>query len=207
MRLLNAFFGAALLAAQSPPPPAAPVSPALLQIKRIYVSPLTGGAGADQLRELIITGIDSTRLFILTENLDRADAVLKGAADDHTFADIFDVSEGVSSRQSGGRSSGSNTGSGLSRAGGAIGGASVSDHESHHTVERKHEAYASVRLCGKDGDVLWSTTQESVGSKFKGASADVASKIARQLSLDVNRALAAAARLEIPTAQTSASPK
>jgi hypothetical protein len=33
----------------------------------------------------------------------------------------------------------------------------------------------------KDGDVLWSTTQESNGAKFHGASADVADKIAKQL--------------------------
>jgi hypothetical protein len=36
--------------------------------------------------------------------------------------------------------------------------------------------------------VLWSTTQESPGAKFRGAGADVAAKIARQLTLDVDRA-------------------
>jgi len=33
----------------------------------------------------------------------------------------------------------------------------------------------------KDGDVIWSTTQESLGGRFRGASADVADKITRQL--------------------------
>ncbi|HEX4771769.1 MAG TPA: hypothetical protein VH351_13105 [Bryobacteraceae bacterium] len=177
------FAAAAVLAAQNPSP--LPVSSQLLEVKRIYVSELTGGMAAQQLRDLIIAGLDSTRLFILTDNPDRADAVLKGAADDHAFVDVFDTSGGIGAHTSAGRSSGS--ASSLSRSGLAL-GASVNDNESHHIDERKHEAYASVRLCNKDGDVLWSTTQESLGAKFKGASADVASKIARQLSLDVAHA-------------------
>jgi hypothetical protein len=40
----------------------------------------------------------------------------------------------------------------------------------------------------KDGDVIWSTIQESKGAKFRGASADVADKITRQLVADYERA-------------------
>jgi hypothetical protein len=47
---------------------------------------------------------------------------------------------------------------------------------------------ASVRLVKKDGDVIWSTTQESNGAKFHGASADVAEKITKQLIADYARA-------------------
>jgi hypothetical protein len=36
--------------------------------------------------------------------------------------------------------------------------------------------------------VIWSTTQESLGAKFRGASADVADKITRQLQADYARA-------------------
>ena len=165
---------------------AAPVS-GLLQVKRIYVAPLTGGPGADALRDLIIAGVDSTKLFILTDNPDRADAVLKGAADEHAYEDTFDASEGVSTRTSGGKYGGSGS-SNSSRSSGGYGGLSLSDAESRHIKERKHEAYASVRLCNSQGDVLWSTTQESPGAKFRGAGADVAAKIARQLTLDVDRA-------------------
>ena len=63
----------------------------------------------------------------------------------------------------------------------------VGDRESTDIHERKHEALATVRLVNKDGDVIWSTTQESDGAKFRGASADVADKIARQLTADVER--------------------
>ena len=175
-------FAAVVLAAQEAP--TQPPSSTLLNVKRIYVAELTGGPGADALRELIISGIDSTKLFLLTDNPDRADAILKGAADDRTFEDIFDSNQGLSTRQSAGKYG---SGTSTSKTGGLYGGLSMADNESHHIKERKHEAYAAVRLCNRDGDVLWSTTQESLGAKFKGASADVAAKIARQLSLDVDR--------------------
>jgi hypothetical protein len=45
-----------------------------------------------------------------------------------------------------------------------------------------------VRLVSKDGDVIWSTTQESRGGKFRGSSSDVADKITRKLLEDYDRA-------------------
>jgi hypothetical protein len=157
----------------------------ILQVRRIYVSPLIGGAQASALRELIIDSLSTTKLFVLTENPDRADAVLKGAADDHTFTDTFDSNDGSSSHQTVTKNNGASSlysrASGLSVADGG------SLDDSHHIKERKHEAYATVRLCNKDGDVIWSTTQESLGAKFKGASADVAARIAHQITLDYER--------------------
>ena len=167
-----------------------PAVSSLADVKRIYVGELVG-TQADALRELIIAGLDSTKLFILTDNPDRADAVLKGAADDHAFTESIDIQQGLGVRQNSGRYSSGSSSSGSSsssRLGSGYGGVSISDSESHHSKERKHEAYAAVRLCNKDGDVLWSTTQESMGAKFRGASADVATKVARQLSLDMEKA-------------------
>lgn len=40
----------------------------------------------------------------------------------------------------------------------------------------------------KDGDVIWATTQESIGGKFRGASADVADKITTKLKEDFEKA-------------------
>jgi hypothetical protein len=62
------------------------------------------------------------------------------------------------------------------------------ESESSRTAERRHEANAAVRLVTKDGDVIWSTTQESMGSKFRGASSDVADKITKRLTDDYERA-------------------
>ncbi len=155
----------------------------LLEVKRIYIAPLIGGIGAATMRELIMASLDSSKLFVMTENPDRADAILKGAADDQTFTDSFDIDEGLTARESLGVGSGKSS----SSKGGSA-GLSLGDNESRHTRERKHEAYATVRLCNREGDVLWSTTQESLGGKFRGASADVAAKVAHQLALDVDRA-------------------
>lgn len=157
----------------------------LLQVRRVYVAQLSGGPQAEALRELIIASLDGTKLFILTDNADRADAILKGAADDRTFTDTFDSQDSLNARESGGKFG---SGSGSSRSGGLNLGLSVGENESHHIKERKHEAYAAVRLCSRDGDVLWSTTQESLGAKFRGAGADVAAKVAHQLTLDMDRA-------------------
>jgi hypothetical protein len=179
---------ACALSAQQPTPEtgAGASTESLLDVKRIYVGQLTGGAQATALRELIIASLDSTKLFILTDKEDRADAILKGAADDKTFTDTHDTYEGTSGHDTLGKSS-SGT-SVAARASGLYGGNSLSENESHHSRERKHEAYASVRLCNKNGDVLWSTTQESLGAKFRSASADVAAKIARQIALDYDKA-------------------
>ncbi len=166
-------------------PPARPAASNLLEIKRVYVAPLAGGPEAEALRALIIAGLDGSKLFVLTDNEERADAILKGAADDHTFTDTFDSEEGLNGRINGGASGSGSTG--YSKSGGGYGGLSVGENESHHERERKHEAYAAVRLCNHDGDVLWSTTQESLGGKFRGASADVAAKVAHQLTLDFER--------------------
>jgi hypothetical protein len=163
----------------------------ILQVRRIYVSPLVGGPQATALREMIIDSLTNTKLFILTDNIERADAILKGAADDHTFTDTFDSSEGGSSKQTVSKSSGA---SGLfSKASGLALGEEGSLDENHHIKERKHEAYAAIRLCNKDGDVIWASSQESLGAKFKGASADVAARVARQLALDYEREQRAAA--------------
>jgi hypothetical protein len=67
-------------------------------------------------------------------------------------------------------------------------GSGINDSESSHIQERRHEASASIRLVNEEGDVIWSTTQESPGGKFRSAMADVADKIARQLSEDVRKA-------------------
>jgi hypothetical protein len=184
-RMLSVFLWSAAVLSSRIAGAQTPATATLAQVKRIYVAPLTGGAPADALRELIISGLDGTGLFVLTDNQDRADAILKGAADDRTFEDSFDSSEGVNTRENGGKYGSGSTS--YSKSGGGYLGLGGALTESHKIRERKHEAFATVRLCARDGDVIWSTTQESQGAKFRGASADVAAKIAHQIALDVDR--------------------
>ena len=180
----------ALLLVQAPDD----VSSQIAGIKRVYVDRLTGGETAAQMRDLIISSLQGSKLFVLTENADRADAFLRGAAEDLIYLDSFQLAEGVnahlgeserSSSSSGSRFNGG--GSGVSRSVGRSLSAGVGENEATNIHERKHEALATVRLVNKDGDVMWSTTQESNGAKFRGASADVADKITKQLTADVER--------------------
>ena len=158
----------------------------LVDVRRVHVERLSGGETAAQLRDMIISSLQRAKLFVLTENPERADAVLKGSAEDLVFTDTFQSSDGISARASAGTpGSSTSSGSASRRTTASIG---FSDRESTRIAERKHEAVAAVRLVNKDGDVIWSTTQESLGSKFKGSSADVADKITKQLQADYERA-------------------
>ncbi len=187
--ILAMLFGTVVVEAQDD------LTPQLLTIKRVYVDRMTGGETAAQLRDIIISSLQGAKLFILTENQERADMTLRGAAEDLIFTDAFSSSEGINMHA--GASSGSGSGS-SSKYNGAGSGfdersnrsvtAGVGENNSTNIKERRHEAMATVRLVNKDGDVVWSTTQESTGAKFRGASADVADKITKQLMADYEKA-------------------
>ena len=166
-----------------------PAPPDLAHVKKIYVDQLGGGHTSDQMRDMIIAALQNSKLFAITENQDRADAILRGSADDKVYTEDHQSSDSIglhtnSSSSASGRAY--SEGSSSSKADG-IG---ISDSESAHSKERKHETSASIRLVNSDGDVLWSTTQESAGGKFRGAMADVADKISRQLVDDTKKARA-----------------
>jgi hypothetical protein len=170
------------------------LSDQLPKIKRVFVDRLTGGETAAQMRDLIITALQNSKLFVVTENQERADAFLRGAAEDLIYTDQFKSSENVNGRTSSSESEGVSSDSRYNGASGGTSsrsarslGAGIGGGESSEIKERKHEALATVRLVNKDGDVLWSTTQESNGAKFHGASADVADKIAKQLMAEYER--------------------
>ena len=155
----------------------------LAKVHRVYVDLLTGGESSLKLRDLLITSLQSTKVFIITENQEKADATLKGTGQDTAFTETFQSSENVNGRSSLSLPLGNSSNSRLSNR--TSTGSGVGENESRRTEERKHEAIATVRLVSKDGDVLWSTTQESPGGKFLGAAADVADRVAKKLAADV----------------------
>src|ERR1700679_1499490 len=172
----------------------------LSKVRRIYIAILTGGDAALQLRDLLITSLHNSKQFVITEDEDKADAVLKGAGDDDVFTDTFQSTEGINAhtQMSAGSSEGlrnyANSSSNRS------GGLTIGENDSRRDEQRKHEAIATVRLVSKDGDVIWSATAESMGAKFLGASADVADKIAKRLVTDYK-----AAKLEVAGQPTDSS--
>jgi hypothetical protein len=70
----------------------------LLGLRRVYVDRLTGGETAAQMRDMIIAAFQNAKLFILTENQERADAVLRGSAEDLVFTDVHSTSESLNAR-------------------------------------------------------------------------------------------------------------
>lgn len=160
------------------------MSTRLLELRRVYVDKFGGGEGGAHLREMVISALQRAKLFVVTENPEKADAVLRGSGEDLIFTDTFQSGESIGARGSmsgsSGRSRYERDSLGLS--------AGVTENEQTRIAERKHEASAAVRIVNKDGDVIWSTTQESLGAKFKSASADVADKIVKQLLQDYDKA-------------------
>src|SRR6476659_1065031 len=67
----------------------------LMSVKRVYVDRLTGGETAAQMRDLIIASLHGARLYVVTENPERADAVVRGAAEDLIYTDQFQSSDSV----------------------------------------------------------------------------------------------------------------
>ena len=171
--------------AEEPPTPAALEEGGLRElrnVRRVFVDRLTGGETAAQMREILINSLETARIFVLTENQERADAILRGAAEDLVFTETHSSSDSLNAHANFG------TGRSSSTARGQYGGLGVGQSEDERSAERRHEAIAAVRLINKDGDVIWATTQESLGAKFRGASADVADKIAAQLKQDFEKA-------------------
>jgi hypothetical protein len=174
-------------AAEDPPSPAAIEETSLRHlrtVRRVFVDRITGGETAAQMREILISGLEATHLFVLTENQERADASLRGGAEDLVFTETHSSSDNINAHANLGLRTG-----GLGKNGSSQStGIGLGESESDRSAERRHEAIASVRLVNKDGDVIWATTQESLGARFRGASSDAAEKITAKLKEDFEKA-------------------
>lgn len=159
----------------------------LVKVRRVYVESFGNDPVGQKVQAMVITSLTDSNRFVVTEDKGKADAILKGTASEKTSDELhaYGSSTAVATAHGGSHIEGSanyiSGGGGFSAAKGAIDDSSVNTE----TVER---ASASVRLVNLDGDVVWTTTQESKGAKFKGASADVADKIVKQLTRDVEKA-------------------
>src|SRR5690242_5176472 len=83
---------------EEPPTPAALEESGLRElrnVRRVYVDRLTGGETAAQMRDILISGLESARIFVITENQERADAFLRGAAEDLVFTEQHSSSDSL----------------------------------------------------------------------------------------------------------------
>jgi hypothetical protein len=132
--------------------------------------------------------LHKSKQFIITEDEDKADAVMKGSGDDDVFTNTFQSSEGINAHSQFGAGESEAARYSSSSSTNHSGGITIGENDSRRTEERKHEAIVTVRLVDNDDDVIWSATAESFGAKFLGASADVADKIAKRLVTDFKAA-------------------
>lgn len=139
-------------------------------VRRIFVDSFGEDPISREMQSTIVSALVNARKFIVTEDPRRADAVLKGVALENTSQEVHSYSEGTAVKQ-----------------------ASVTEASSH--TQTLNEAKLSIRLVNSDGDVIWTTTQESKGAKYKSASADVADMCVKQLLRDV-------AKLESPSPES-----
>lgn len=148
----------------------------LSAIRTIFVDELNGSDGSAQIRDMLIGSLHRAAAFVITEDPENADAFLRGAAEDLVYNEYVGDREGVNMR---GATSQSRREPGDSRFDSSSFG--ISDSQAKTRRDHKHEAVAAVRLVLRNGEVIWSTTQESTGAKYRGAGADVAEKVTKQL--------------------------
>lgn len=141
-------------------------SPTLLKVKRIFVDSFGDNAISKEVQSMVVSALVATNQFKVTENRDRADAILKGVAIEKTSQELHAYSEGTA-------------------VGTRNGAAAIKDSSAN--TETIQEAKVAVRLVDTDGDVIWTSVQESKGAKYKGSSADAADKCIKQLIRDVER--------------------
>ncbi len=167
---------------------------ALLKVNRIYVDSFGDDITSKELQSMIVSSLVATKRFRVTENRERADAILKGVALEKTSQELHAYGESTSVGTAGGGSHSDVSGSVVNGNGtisGSSGGGFAARHmgtsDSSVNTETVDRARISIRLVNPDGDVIWTTTQESKGAKYKGASADVADMCVKQLLRDVAR--------------------
>lgn len=159
-------------------------------IRRIFVESFGEDPISKEMQSMMVSSLVGTKRFVVTENRQRADAILKGTALEKTSQEVHAYGEGTAVGSAAGGHSASISGSNGSVSGSSGGGFvahSLGINDSSLNTETINEARVAVRLVNSDGDVIWTTTQESKGAKYKGASADVADMCVKQLLRDISK--------------------
>ncbi len=146
-------------------------------VRRVCVEEFEGGENARQLRGMLIDQLRRLGAFVVTENPARADAFLRGFAEDLVYTEQHSRDENVGTR---GQSSVATGGYTRDR---RASSSSVGGNElvRERSTARRHEAALTVRIVNSEGDVLWSGSAESRGGKYRSASAEVSAKVVAEL--------------------------
>ncbi|MCL4844383.1 MAG: hypothetical protein KJZ79_21190 [Bryobacteraceae bacterium] len=149
----------------------------LAEIQRICVAEFAGDPRlVGSVRELAIAGVFKLKRFRVTEDCDKADAVLRGAVLERDDSRVRSEGESTDFGIIGGAAA-----AGVAAVGGAAGGTS----QGLMSAETRSRASVTLRLVTKVGDVVWADTQDSGGGKAKGAIPDAVERALRQLAKDL----------------------
>ena len=163
----------------------------LNEVKRVFVESFGEDVISKEIQSMIVSSLVNSKRFTVTENRERADAVLKGVALEKTSQEVHAYGEGTAVGSAGGGHQSNINGSGNGSISGSSSGGFVARtmgiNDSSLNTETISEARVAVRLVNADGDVIWTTTQESKGGKYKGASADVADMCIKQMLKDISK--------------------
>jgi curli biogenesis system outer membrane secretion channel CsgG len=167
---------------------------AVVKIKRIYVDSFGEDPISREMQSMIVTALVGSKRFLVTENRERADAVLKGIALERSSQEVHALGDSTTVGGAAGGHHGEVSGTVINGTGSISGSSSggfvarnMGISDSSVNTETVEQARVSIRLVNSDGDVIWTTTQESKGAKYKGASADAADLCIKQLLRDVNK--------------------
>jgi curli biogenesis system outer membrane secretion channel CsgG len=172
------------------PPKAVSVAPEvkLLSIKRIYVDSFGDDPISKQVQAFVITDLSESNRFTVTENKEKADAILRGTGLEKTSQEYHAYHSGTAVGAAAGSHSGSLDGSWVDGTGsihgsssGGFAAHSAAINDSSASTETINDARIAVRLVDSDGDVIWAASEESNNSKYKSATADVADRVVHKL--------------------------
>ncbi len=158
----------------------AEISAELAAIKRFCVEQFVGfNPGAAQAREMAIANLFTAKKFRLTENCEKADAILKGSVtqskDERFRAEGESVDFGVLAGYAG-------------RNSGAIGAVRGGKSETLASAETISQASITLRVVNSDGDILWAHTEEAKAGKVKGPVAFALERAVKRLIRDIEKA-------------------
>ncbi|MBI4466573.1 MAG: hypothetical protein HY656_03990 [Acidobacteria bacterium] len=154
----------------------------LLGIKRLCVEKLAGDE-AGQAREMAFASLFAAKRFVLTENCEKADAVLKGSVSETREQRLRAEGEGVEFGRAVGVASVSG-GSGSA----AVGAARGASGENLVSAETLSQASVTLRIVDKEGEVIWAHTEENKGAKTKTPVAFALDRAVKKLLRDRERA-------------------
>lgn len=160
----------------------------LASIKRICVEKFAGlEPQADQAREMAIASLFGTKKFRVTENCEKAEAILRGSVTGSSEQRVRVEGDSVEFGRAVGYSSASvGGGSGSGSAG--FGAAKGADAETLASSETISQASITLRIVDPDGEILWAHTEEAKAGKVKGPVAFAIDRAIDQLLRDIEKA-------------------